>query len=152
MFDVYPLPLAFPNTDLVSHRNYIQSHLFPNIIFAAQNCNSLNISPDCNKQVIKLLAIISLCTDIIFLSDLRLNENIEKIDKVKSMARLNSNRSYDCYFNSTKKMLWYWHPGCHKSELQYILVCWQCLKLTWAQCWDRGFNCQTVLNLWTQWQ
>jgi exonuclease III len=47
-----------------------------NLNFSAQNCNSLNVSTNCPKQVKKVAAILALQTSIIFLSDLRLNTDV----------------------------------------------------------------------------
>jgi hypothetical protein len=44
-----------------------------NLTFSAQNCNSINISTNCPKQMKKIAAILELQTIFIFLSDLRLN-------------------------------------------------------------------------------
>jgi hypothetical protein len=44
-----------------------------NLTFSSQNCNSLNISTSCPKQMKKMAAILALQTTFIFLSDIRLN-------------------------------------------------------------------------------
>jgi hypothetical protein len=54
---------------------------FPHITVAAQNCNSLNISTECDKQLSKIIAITSLCTSIIFLSDIRMGGSAEHYKK-----------------------------------------------------------------------
>jgi exonuclease III len=74
---------------------------FPQVTFSAQNCNSLNISTECEKQLTKLIAITALCTDIIFLSDLRLNKGSAQVKKIRKIFTCNSNKSYDFYFNSS---------------------------------------------------
>jgi hypothetical protein len=73
----------------------------PDITIAIQNCNSLNISTHCEKQLTKLIAITALCTDIIFLSDLRLHDDFEAVDSIEKIFRCNSKRNYNCYFNSS---------------------------------------------------
>ncbi len=90
-------PQPQPLDRLVSNYNS-----YPNLSYAVQNCNSLNISTVCNKQLTKIIAITALCTDIIFLSDLRLNSNEENVEKVKKLLLYNSTHSYDPYFHSTK--------------------------------------------------
>ncbi len=74
---------------------------FPKLTFASQNCNSLNVSTECDKQLTKLIAITNLCTDIIFLSDLRLNKGTAQIDKIRKNFLCNNNKNYDFYYNST---------------------------------------------------
>jgi exonuclease III len=71
-----------------------------NLTFAAQNCNSFNVSANCLKQLKKIAAIISLSASIIFLSDIRLNT--EKNLEANSMFKNLSNDSYTFYTNSTK--------------------------------------------------
>jgi exonuclease III len=44
--------------------------------FSAQNCNSLNVSTNCPKQLKKVAAILALQTTFVFLSDIRLNLGI----------------------------------------------------------------------------
>jgi hypothetical protein len=90
-------PQRQPLDRLVSNYNS-----YPNLSYAVQNCNSLNISTVCNKQLTKIIAITALCTDIIFLSDLRLNSNEENVEKVKKLLLYNSTHSYDAHFHSTK--------------------------------------------------
>jgi exonuclease III len=63
--------------------------------FSAQNCNSLNISTHCSKQMKKIASILTLQTTIIFLSDLWLNTNtIGNPDNFFCP-------SYDFHYNST---------------------------------------------------
>jgi hypothetical protein len=64
------------------------------ISVAAQNCNSLNVS-SIKNQDLKLSALINYKTDIILLSDIRLNG---KHDTVLSKLNL----WYKVYFNSTR--------------------------------------------------
>jgi exonuclease III len=80
-----------------NYRNY------PNISYSVQNCNSLNISTVCNKQLAKIIAITALCTDIIFLSDLRLNSNTEQVEKICKQFLYSSHNQYDSFFHSTKQ-------------------------------------------------
>jgi hypothetical protein len=61
--------------------------------FASQNCNSLNISTNCPKQLKKVATILALQTTIIFLSDLRLNSNKVPVENLFSPY-------YDLYHNS----------------------------------------------------
>jgi hypothetical protein len=71
-----------------------------NIEFASQNCQSLNIATKNKKTSLKINAILKKKCDVVFLSDVRLNSNIQKhavfdIEKRFSMA------GYDFYHNST---------------------------------------------------
>ncbi len=75
---------------------------FPHITFSAQNCNSLNISTECDKQLAKIIAITSLCTNIIFLSDLRLSGSMEQCNKIAKLFLTNRNKQYNHYYNSSK--------------------------------------------------
>ncbi len=43
------------------------------VSFSSQNCNSLNVSTSVRNQAAKIVSILDLNTDIIFLSDTRLN-------------------------------------------------------------------------------
>jgi hypothetical protein len=58
-------------------------HNLPLITIASQNCNSLNISTECRKQLTKMLAITALLTDFIFLSDIRLNSSEIHVERIK---------------------------------------------------------------------
>jgi exonuclease III len=75
---------------------------FPKLTFSIQNCNSLNVSTVCDKQLTKIASICSLDTDIIFLSDLRLNSDAEHIEKIEKLFLYNKNRSYIFLHNSSK--------------------------------------------------
>ncbi len=75
---------------------------YPDLTYSIQNCNSLNISTVCQKQISKIIAITALCTDIIFLSDIRLNANSKQVEKIKKMFIYNPTHSYDAYFHSSK--------------------------------------------------
>jgi exonuclease III len=75
---------------------------FPHITSAAQNCNSLNISTECDKQLTKIVAITSLCTNVIFLSDIRMGCSSEHSEKISKMFLTNSTKKYQFIFNSSK--------------------------------------------------
>jgi exonuclease III len=72
----------------------------PSLSFSAQNCNSLNISTNCEKQFKKLLAIISLGSDVIFLSDIGISNN-NNISDLENVFRYNNTCQYDFVFNSS---------------------------------------------------
>jgi exonuclease III len=72
----------------------------PYITSSIQNCNSLNISTMCNKQLSKLIAITALCSDIIFLSDLRLNGDTDAVEKISKIFMCNNKRNYYFHHNS----------------------------------------------------
>ncbi len=44
-----------------------------NVSFSSQNCNSLNVSTSVRNQASKIVSIMNMDSDIIFLSDVRLN-------------------------------------------------------------------------------
>ena len=77
------------------------SNILSNISFSIQNCNSLNVSTSCPKQVKKIKAILDLDTDVIFLSDLRFNKN-PNISDVEKTFLSGSSKRYKLIFNSTK--------------------------------------------------
>jgi exonuclease III len=54
----------------------------------------------CNKQLSKLIAITALCSDIIFLSDLRMNDDNDAVDKISKILICNKNRNYFFHYNS----------------------------------------------------
>jgi hypothetical protein len=56
----------------------------PLISIASQNCNSLNISTECRKQLTKMLAITALMT-VLILSDIRLNSSEVHIERIKKL-------------------------------------------------------------------
>jgi hypothetical protein len=77
---------------------------FPSITFSSINCNSLNMSNIGSlNHKLKLYGITKLRTDIIFLSDLRLNnaQNISCIPTVRSTFRTNPYGGYEFVHNST---------------------------------------------------
>jgi hypothetical protein len=69
----------------------------PHITVSSQNCNSLNISTDCDRQLSKIVALTSLGTSIIFLSDLRLGGRLEHVDKISKLFLTNSTKSYNFF-------------------------------------------------------
>jgi len=90
---------AMPSTN---HRGIFNiGSSIPDMTYAVQNCNSLNISTVCHKQLTKICALTALCTDIIFISDVRLNAEPEHTDKIKKLLVYNDNHSYDSYFHSS---------------------------------------------------
>ncbi len=70
---------------------------FPHISLSSQNCNSLNISTECDKQLSKVVAISSLCTNIIFLSDIRLGANASHVNKLEKLFLTNTSKSYNFF-------------------------------------------------------
>ncbi len=77
---------------------------FPNITISSINCNSLNMSNiGSMNHKLKLYGITKLRTDIIFLSDLRLNnnQNISCIPLVRSTFRTNPYGGYELVYNLT---------------------------------------------------
>jgi exonuclease III len=77
------------------------SRTIPYITSSSQNCNSLNISTMCNKQLSKLIAITALCSDIIFLSDFRMNDDKDAVEKISKIFICNNKRNYYFHYNST---------------------------------------------------
>ncbi len=75
---------------------------FPHLTFSIQNCNSLNISTECDKHLAKIVAITSVRSSIILLSDLRLCANQTQIEKIRKMFLTSSNKSYQFFYNSEK--------------------------------------------------
>jgi len=73
--------------------------------FAAVNTNSLNVSSG-NKyqQKTKIYGIARMRADIIFLSDIRINETtgLSHKETIEHLFKFNPYKSYDCYFNSTR--------------------------------------------------
>jgi hypothetical protein len=72
-----------------------------NLSFSSQNCNSLNISTSCEKQVKKISAIVTLRTCLIFLSDLRLS-NPEAKSEIEKTFACNKIKNYRFFHNSSK--------------------------------------------------
>jgi exonuclease III len=73
----------------------------PNITFASQNCNSLNVSTSCEKQIKKISFILSLCTTFIFLSDIRLGNTVTQEDIEKTFM-CNKIKNYSLFRNSSR--------------------------------------------------
>jgi hypothetical protein len=59
-----PVPPSFSGTSTLLD--------FPQFTLSCQNCNSLNISTECDKQLTKIISITSLLSNVIFLSDIRM--------------------------------------------------------------------------------
>ena len=72
-----------------------------NLTFSAQNCNSLNVSTTCPKQLKKIEAITSSKSSVIFLSDLCLNDS-ETVNDLKNIFLGCTSFQYDFIFNSSK--------------------------------------------------
>ena len=88
-------------TGMAAPRQLLLSSILSTLSFGIQNCNSLNVSTSCPKQVKKIKAIMDLNCDIIFLSDLRLNNN-PCINDIEKTFLLGSEKKYRLYTNSTK--------------------------------------------------
>ncbi len=73
-----------------------------NLTLAIQNVNSLNVSTNCPKQLKKLCALNDLNADIIFLSDLRFNGNMEVVRDIENTF-LASNKQYVLVHNSSMR-------------------------------------------------
>jgi exonuclease III len=71
------------------------------ISFAIQNCNSLNVSTSCEKQLKKVSSILLLNTTFIFLCDLRLGSG-QSSDEIKKNFACNKIKNYDFFHNSTR--------------------------------------------------
>jgi hypothetical protein len=75
----------------------------PNLSFSTVNCNSLNVSTISSlHQQLKVYGICKLRSDIIFLSDTRLNsdKNPSVLKKIETQFLYNPYSSYDIYHNS----------------------------------------------------
>jgi exonuclease III len=75
------------------------------LVFASQNCNSLNMTHSTNQnQRIKIDAITGMRADIIFLSDLRLgNKNMSTTKgEISNMFLINNSEAYNFLANSTR--------------------------------------------------
>jgi exonuclease III len=96
--------LKSPNQVLpdVNVRSLLNLKNFPKITLATQNCNSLNVSTVCDKQLKKISAICALETDIILLCDIRLNSARKEVEKIEKLFLYNKSKQYDFYFNSSK--------------------------------------------------
>ena len=75
--------------------------LLSSLSCAIQNVNSLNISTNCPKQLKKVNAIVSLDSDIIFLSDTRLNTGKRgECTDLNNCFLYSQNKQYNHYHNS----------------------------------------------------
>jgi hypothetical protein len=76
-----------------------------NLSIAAQNSNSLNVTSNLENWELKIKGIVSLQTDIILLSDIRLKrkDGLDVTNKLKAAMLKCSGRKYDLWENSTKK-------------------------------------------------
>ena len=77
------------------------STILSNLSFTIQNCNSLNVSTCCPKQLKKIEALTSTNSNIVFLSDLSLN-NSECVPDLKRIFLSGSVNQYDFFFNSSR--------------------------------------------------
>ena len=96
MADPAPVPAPAPAINLL-----LVNSLLSNISFACQNCNSLNVSTSCPKQLKKIKSIVDIDTDVIFLSDIRLS-SVENAREVETAFRNANHSMYSLYHNSTK--------------------------------------------------
>ena len=74
--------------------------ILTNLTCSIQNCNSLNVSTCCPKQLKKIEAITNLNNNIIFLSDLRLN-NSDCVADLRRIFLSGSRNRYEFFYNST---------------------------------------------------
>ena len=72
-----------------------------NLSVGIQNCNSLNVSTNCPKQLKKIKAITDMSHDIIFLSDLRLS-NSDAVSDLKTIFCSTANNQYNFLYNSSR--------------------------------------------------
>ena len=84
-----------------ANRLLLMGNFLLNISISCQNCNSLNVSTSCPKQLKKIKSIVDLDTDVIFLSDIRLNNNENIADLESAFLNATSNK-YVFLHNSTK--------------------------------------------------
>ena len=77
------------------------SSILSNLSFSIQNCNSLNVSTCCPKQLKKIEALTSYNSNIVFLSDLRLN-NSDCVSDLKRIFLSGSTNQFDFFFNSSR--------------------------------------------------
>ncbi len=103
---MWTLILTSPNPDpfnsaTINRRSLCNLSKFPKLSYSIQNCNSLNISTVCDRQLKKIVAIMSLETDIILLCDIRLGMDNEQIERISILFRYNKNKPYEFLFNSS---------------------------------------------------
>ena len=72
---------------------------FPEITFKSQNVRSFNVSNTNKTTELKMLSIIKENDDIIFVSDTRLNAEIQK-SALNGLEKKLLFGGYDCFFNS----------------------------------------------------
>ena len=77
------------------------SSILSNLSFSIQNCNSLNVSTCCPKQLKKIEALTSYDSNIVFLSDLRLN-NSDCVSDLKPIFLSGSTNQFDFFLNSSR--------------------------------------------------
>jgi exonuclease III len=94
-----PIPFSPVSASMPSSNTLLD---FPQFTISCQNCNSLNISTECDKQLTKIISITSLLTNIIFLSDIRMGGTSNHSEKIKQMFQTNSCKQYQFYYNSSK--------------------------------------------------
>ena len=75
--------------------------ILTNLTCSIQNVNSLNVSTCCPKQQQKIVAITASNNNIIFLSDLRLN-NSDSVSDLKRIFLSGSQNRYEFFYNSTR--------------------------------------------------
>ncbi len=103
---MWTLILTSPNPDplnsvTINRRSLCNLSKFPKLSYSLQNCNSLNISTVCDKQLKKIVAITSLETDIILPCDIRLGMDTEQIERISKLFRYNKNKPYEFVYNSS---------------------------------------------------
>jgi len=109
------LPIALSNTAAAAPADAAPGMIFinnprgdypsanmPLLSISSQNCNSLNISTECHKQLTKIIAITALCTDIVFLSGIRLNTSEVHIQRITKQFLYEGKRSYKLFLKSSK--------------------------------------------------
>jgi hypothetical protein len=94
-------PVVSQTSSVMQHSNNTLLD-FPQFTVSCQNCNSLNISTECNKQLTKIISITSLLSNIILLSDIRMGGTPDQCEKIKKMFLTNSCKQYNFYYNSSK--------------------------------------------------
>jgi hypothetical protein len=94
------IPAAIQGNFLINPRSDYPPLNLPLITVASQNCNSLNISTECRKQLTKMIAITALMTDFIFLSDIRLNTSAVHVERISKQFLYEGKRSYKLFTNS----------------------------------------------------
>ena len=93
-----PNPILYPDPNPVINLNY-NSSVF-NLNLSSQNVRSFNISTKNDITIQKILAITSLKSDIVFLSDLRLNSS-KQISGVNDIEKQFFFKGYKFFHNST---------------------------------------------------